>query len=293
MLPDWYNTYKQLIEESIQSYLQEYFWSEKNKWLESMKHACFYAVKWWKRIRSILAIEFYLLFTWKKIEDLNKNNHIIQYCIALELLHAYSLVHDDLPAIDNDTLRRWELTTWKKFGESNAILVWDLFNTLCFEILSQIWNVELLQEFWKAVWFHGMVWWQILDIYYENNAQKLTIDDLTEIHNKKTGALIQASIVWWIILSKVKNNTLKKYKEFWQKIGLAFQIKDDILDVEWSQEETGKSVWGEQKGFVHFIWIEKSKQELQSLLEDCTNIVKDLQSDKLIFLVNYIGNRVK
>lgn len=302
MLPKWYNQYKELIEKSINNYLIDYFKDEKNEWLDIIKEAVLYSVKWWKRIRSILALEFYLIFSWYKFKDIKENDGIIKFCISLELLHAYSLVHDDLPAIDNDVLRRWQLTVWKKYWEANAILVWDLLNSLSFELLSEIRNPTLINYFWKAVWLKWMVWGQILDLYYEENPGKLTLDNLIEVHNKKTGSLIEVSILGWIIIAEkevsfVKDeetNNIKKYLDFWRKIGLAFQVKDDLLDVEWSIEETGKSIgdW-EEKGFVYFIWLEKTREYLDKLIDDCKIIIKDLNSEKLNFLVKYVGNRNK
>ena len=302
MLPVWYNQYKELIEESINNYLIDYFNDEKNKWLDVIKEATLYSVKWWKRIRSILALEFYILFSWVKFENITESDNFVKFCIALELLHAYSLVHDDLPAMDNDILRRWEPTVWKKYWEADAVLVGDLLNSLSFEVLSEIWNIALIKYFWKAVWIKWMVWGQVLDLYYENNSEKLTLDNLIEVHNKKTWALIEISILWWIILwnlklkqeNKKNKQDLIKYKDFWKKIGLAFQVKDDLLDVEWSVEETGKSVgdW-EEKGFVYFIWVDKTKEYLDTLISDCKEIIKDLNSEKLDFLASYIGNRKK
>jgi len=186
MLPNWYTQYKNLIDISIKNYLELYFETEKNPWLDIIKQSSIYACKSWKRIRSILALEFYQVFSGKNIEEIKKDGNIIKFCIAVELLHAYSLVHDDLPTMDNDELRRWELTTWKKFGETNAILTWDLLNSLAFELLSEIWNVSLIKYFWNAVWINGMLWWQVLDLYYEQNPDELILENLIETHNKKT-----------------------------------------------------------------------------------------------------------
>ncbi len=91
-----------------------------------------------KKIRAIFALEFYLVLSWKKISEIWNNDDIIKFCLALEFVHAYSLVHDDLPCIDNDDIRRSEPTVWKKFSENDAVLVWDLLNTLSFELLSDI-----------------------------------------------------------------------------------------------------------------------------------------------------------
>jgi geranylgeranyl diphosphate synthase type II len=269
--------------------------------LKNFSESVYYATKWGKRIRAVFALELYLILSWKKFEEIDFEDDIIKLCIAIEFLHAYSLVHDDLPAMDNDIYRRWELTTWKKYWETNGILVWDLLNSLAFETIWNIQNkevwMELIKRFWQAVWFHWMVWGQVLDLYYEKNSDKLNFDKLLETHNKKTGALITFSIVWWVLLSwklKVESwKNLGKYLDFWREIWLAFQVKDDLLDVEWTFEETGKSVGEEKKWFIHLIWIEKSKAYLKELISNCLKNIKDLKSEKLNFLVEYIGDRKK
>ena len=301
MLPNWYHTYKDFIETSLSNYLKEYFWDEEKPWLKELIEATTYACKWWKRIRSILALEFYMIVSWKTIEDIQESDDIIKYCIALEVLHAYSLVHDDLPALDNDTLRRWEPTVWSAYWEATAILVGDLLNSLSFEILASIGSVSLMKAFGQAVSIKWMIWWQCLDLHYEEHPDKLNLDILIETHNKKTWALIEVSIIWGIILwnlslnpkEKKKKSDLEDYSSFWKKLWLAFQIKDDLLDVEWSPEEVGKSVWGEQKWFVYFLWLDTTKEKLDSLISDCLETTKNLDSEKLEFIVNYIKERKK
>lgn len=297
MLPTWYNEYKKLIDESIDKYLDLYFTREElPKWLLEFKEAVYYSVKWGKRIRAIFALEFYLIFSWKKIADIKFNDDIILYCISLELLHAYSLVHDDLPCMDNDEYRRWELTVWKKYSENTAVLVWDLLNSMSFEILSDLSDdVDVKIILWyygRSVWLFWMLGWQVLDLYYENNFDKLDLVKLIDVHNKKTWTLIEASIVWWIIISD-KFDDITKYIDFWKKIWLAFQVKDDLLDVSWTRLETWKSVWWEHKWFVYFLWEEKSKSYLEQLIIDCHDLISVLNSEKLSFLVTYIWNRTK
>jgi geranylgeranyl pyrophosphate synthase len=226
MLPNWYWKYKFFIDESIDSYLKNYFKEEiTNNWLKKFKDIIFYWIKKWKRIRSILALEFFLVFSWKKIENINKNDDIMKFCISLELVHAYSLIHDDLPCMDNDDYRRWELTVWKKFSEYEAVLAWDLLNTLAFELLSEISDskisVELIKLLSRNIWFYWMIWWQVDDMYFEYNSKELSLKNLVKLHNKKTWALIETSILWWIILSRNSNN-LTKYSDFWKKTWLLF-----------------------------------------------------------------------
>ncbi len=296
MLPIWYNDYKKFIEKSLFDYLDNYLDNEVSKPLEKFKKIIKYSVKWWKRIRAILSLEFYLVLSWKKIKDIKQDDDIIKLCIAIECVHAYSLVHDDLPCMDNDILRRWEETVWKKYWEYNWVLVWDLLNSFAFEVLSEIKDSNLSKKLTKllsrSVWFYGMLWWQVEDLYFEENSKQLDIKLLKWLHNKKTGALIKASILWWIMLSW-KQELVQDYISFWEKLWLAFQVKDDLLDVEWTIEETGKSVWWEEKGFVYFLWLEESKEKLFNLINDCKKLSKNLSSQKIDFIIDYIKNRKK
>jgi len=296
MLPNWYSEYKNFIEKSIDTYFKNYFKKNTSEVLKSLEEIVIYGTRWGKKIRSILALEFYLSFTNKQLEDIDINDGIIKYCIALEIVHAFSLIHDDLPCMDDDTLRRWELTVWKKYWEANAVLAWDLLNTLAFEIISDISNAQISQRLSKllshAIWFYGMVWWQVEDIYFEHNEDKLTKELLEKLHNKKTGALITASALWWIYLAN-KANEIENYSDFGKKLGLAFQIKDDLLDVEGTAEEVGKSVWWEEKWFVHFVWLDQAKTDLNNLISDCLKSIKNLDSEKLDFIVHYVGERKK
>lgn len=298
MSQNWLNDYKNLIENWIINYLDDYFKNkELSKPLEDFKESIYYSTKWWKKVRAIFALEFYLILTWKKLEDINIDDDIIKFCIALEFVHAYSLVHDDLPAMDNDDMRRWELTTWKKFWEVTWILAWDMLNTLWFEVLSELKDrensIKLIKMLSNSIWFFWMLWWQVEDIYFEYNFSELNLEKLSSLHRKKTWALIKASILGWIILSWKSDfqNIFEKYAE---NIGLAFQIKDDILDVEWTLEETWKSVWWEQKWFVHFHWLEKSKIILNNLTNESLEVLKILENnEKLVFLTEYIRDRKK
>lgn len=305
MLPTWYNEYKNFIDNSIKIFLENYLNENLSKPLNDFKEIVFYATNSWKRIRSILALETYLSLTNKTIKDIKLDDDILKICIALELVHAYSLIHDDLPCMDNDEYRRWQLTVWKKFWEANAVLAWDLLNTLTFEVLSDIWNSEkskkIINLLSRSVWFYWMLGWQVEDLYFEKKFSELDIRKLENLHNKKTGKLIEASILSWLILAEQNSHThefeksenYKKLSSFWQNIWLAFQIKDDLLDVEWTFESTWKSVWWEEKWFVYFIWIDEAKSYLWKLTKKSFEDINHLKSEKLNFLTNYIAERKK
>ena len=295
-LPNWYTEYKDIIETSITKYFDTYLAIPTSKPLELFKETVRYSCMWGKKLRAIFALEFYLTLSGKNISDIKWDDDILRFCTALEIIHAFSLVHDDLPCMDDDTLRRGEPTTWKKYGEYQAVLAGDMLNTLGFEIISDITSPKISQELAKlishAIGFYGMVWGQIEDMYFEENISELDENILKSLHYKKTGRLIEASILWGIIVSGQRSN-IDVYKDFWRKIWLAFQIKDDLLDVEGTAEEVGKSVGGEEKGFVYLSGLEKTRSVLHEIITDCRKIANTLGSEKINFLVDYMEKRTK
>ncbi len=295
-IPSWYATYKDLIETSISKYFDTYLAIPWSKPLELFKETVRYSCVWGKKLRWIFALEFYLTLSNKSVDDVKQDDDILRFCAAIEIIHAFSLVHDDLPCMDNDTLRRWEPTTWKKYWEYQAVLAGDMLNTLWFEIISDIKDPKMSQELAKlishAIGFYGMVWGQIEDMYFEEHLSELDESILKGLHYKKTGRLIEASIIWGIIVSGQKAN-IDIFKDFGRKLWLAFQLKDDLLDVEGTPEETGKSVWGEEKGFVYLSWADKTRKVLHEIISDCRQISTSLGSEKIDFLVDYMENRKK
>lgn len=295
-LPNWYNEYKNFIEQSIDTYLNRYLALPMSHPLEEFKEVVLYSFRGWKKLRSILALEFYLSLSGKDFSSLKIDDDIVKVCIALESVHAFSLLHDDLPCMDNDVMRRGEPTVWKKYGEHNWVLAGDMLNTLCFELISDMKDAKISQQISKlishSVGFYGMIWGQIEDIYFENNHWDLDISQLSDLHAKKTWKLIQASILSWVILSwEVANIDI--FWDFGKKLWLAFQIKDDLLDVEWTLQETGKSVWDEEKWFVYLIWVAATRKILKDIIVDCHTIAGKLGSEKIDFIVDYIENRNK
>ena len=242
IIPDWYIDRKNFIENSLKKYLLEYFENKglflgkvDNAWIDTFKEASLYALEWWKKLRAILALEFFLTLKKKDFSELEFQDDIVKFCLALECIHAYSLIHDDLPCMDNDVLRRWKATVWKKYWEYYAVLVWDMLHSLAFEMISEIKNISLSAQLSnllsRSAWFHWMIWWQIDDMHFEEYPERINISDLMKLHNRKTWALIKASVQGWILLSeKIKH--IHKLSQFWEKLWLAFQIKDDWLDVE-------------------------------------------------------------
>ena len=295
-LPNWYSEYKNFIENSILRYLDSYLALPMTPPLEEFKKVVIYGTRGGKKLRAILALEFYLSLTGKSLGDIKYEDDIVKLCIALEIMHAFSLIHDDLPCMDNDELRRGEPTVWKKFSEFQAVLVWDMMNSLTFEIISDIKDPKASQSIAKlishSVWFYGMVGGQVEDMYYESYISQLDRDILIGLHGKKTGKLIEASIISWCIVSWEISN-LDIYGNLGKKLGLAFQVKDDILDVEGTPEETWKSVGWEEKWFVYLVWLDASKKILADEISDCKKIAQTLGSEKINFLVDFVAHRKK
>ena len=248
----------------------------------------------------------FLLFA--TLELLNENiSKGVKSAIALEMIHSYSLVHDDLPALDNDDYRRGKLTTHKVFGEAEGILIGDSLLTYAFYVLSQK-NLELLssEQIVKIIsktseyaGINGMIGGQMIDIQSEN--KKVDLETLKYIHSHKTGKLIKLPIeIACIIanLEKDKREVLEKYADL---IGLAFQVKDDILDVEGTFEDLGKPVGSDvdlhKATYPSILGMEESKKILNDTVEKAKEIIKNKFGEEkgknLISLADFIKNRNK
>ncbi|MGB6012765.1 MAG: polyprenyl synthetase family protein, partial [Desulfobacterales bacterium] len=172
---------------------------------------------------------------------------------AIEMIHTYSLIHDDLPAMDNDNLRRGQPTCHIKFDDATAILAGDALLTLAFEILSSVESADKDHAFnWlrvihtiaMAAGCKGMIEGQLQDIGAEGNV--LGLEDLKKMHRLKTGALLEASVITGTILGNGNRDQIEKLKNYARNIGLAFQITDDILNVEGDPDIMGKDVGTDQ-----------------------------------------------
>lgn len=223
--------------------------------------------------------------------------------MSLEIIHTYSLVHDDLPAMDNDDLRRGKPTTHVKYGEANAILVGDGLLTHAFQLLSKA-DVkdstlrELLFELSYAAGINGMVMGQFIDLYYEE--KEINFDMLKILHAKKTGAMIRGAIRLGAIASEnIQGKDIESITKYGEAIGLAFQIQDDILDVISDNETLGKTVGKDEKEgkltYVKQFGLEGAQKEARKVID---NAVKYLDSytdndakNILIELANYIIER--
>jgi geranylgeranyl diphosphate synthase, type II len=254
-----------------------------------------------KRIRPVLAISAFLSYT----QDMDTEN-VLYYAAALECIHTYSLIHDDLPSMDNDDMRRGMPTNHKQFSEATAILAGDALNSLGFYLLSQIQVThsfaisDLLQILHTGAGGPGMVSGQIEDIESENHISSFTEETLLSIHQKKTGKLIQASLLGG---NRIQNSWKKKehlFSEYGDKLGLLFQITDDIIDVEGNAKDLGKTPGKDAaKGKLTFpalYGMELAKKKRDNLKDNLVELAKLIDEDKAMFFQNlpiYIANRKK
>ena len=223
---------------------------------------------------------------------------------ALEMIHTYSLIHDDLPAMDNDELRRGKPTCHIAFDEATAILAGDALLTMAFEMLSTDNSAHTrMPDRWLAVvariaraaGSRGMVEGQVRDIAAENT--ELSLDDLARLHSLKTGALIQASVCSGAVLGGGTEAQIDRLETYARNIGFAFQVKDDVLNVEGDPELLGKNVGTDElrhKSTYPFIMgLDKSKAFAQELIEAAISALDafDHRSDPLRAIAKYIIER--
>ena len=218
---------------------------------------------------------------------------------AIELVHCYSLIHDDLPSMDDDELRRGNPTTHKKFDEATAILAGDALQPLAFELISTINTsannkIEMIKSLSKACGHMGMVGGQIKDIHSE---KILNLKSLDLMHSEKTGKLIQSSLETSGILVGLSKSTIEALKEFGAKIGLAFQIQDDIIDIEspssLSGKDQGSDVIKDKITYPSLVGLEHSKKRAIELSEEAKKILQPISknTDNLCELADYIVSR--
>jgi len=216
---------------------------------------------------------------------------------AIELLHTYSLIHDDLPAMDDSPLRRGKPTLHVAYDEVTAILVGDALNTYSFEVLanspfSDYTRVKLISELAQNGGLNGMVLGQAIDCYFEN--KPLSIEEVKILHTNKTAKLIAASLKMGAIIVG-KEELGEKLYDFGIKLGLLFQIQDDILDVTQSSEEAGKLTHNdeEKNSFVTLLGLDKAIREANELAHELTNELnsfdENLQSELSPLLTKYIN----
>lgn len=282
------------------------FLPESGKYKELIVESARYSVEaGGKRLRPMILKESFQLC---KGSDFNI---VKPFMAAIEFIHSYSLVHDDLPAMDNDDYRRGKLTTHKKFGEDFGILAGDAllnhaYETMLNAILSSYSNgydKDIIFRMNKAAaviavkaGIDGMVGGQSLDVYL--TGKDMNKDQLDYIFNLKTGALIEASFMAGGILAGADDNTVDDLCLAGHLVGVAFQIQDDILDIYGSEKELGKPVHSDEKNnkntYVSLYGLDAAKKAVSDMSVRAENILKNIGDNEfLIQLVNYLINRTK
>nr|MBN2277080.1 polyprenyl synthetase family protein [candidate division Zixibacteria bacterium] len=242
-----------------------------------------------KRIRPILCMVAY--------ETLGKSapEIINPAACALELVHTYSLIHDDLPCMDDDDLRRGILTLHKKFDEATAVLAGDALHDLAFDLVARSGSTAVVSELANAIGTYGMLGGQMADILAEG--RQLGIEDIKYIHMHKTAALIRGSIRIGAFLAEADEYVLERLSLYGEKIGLAFQIIDDILDINGDQKKLGKKVGSDCKNkkatYPGIMGLKQARLEAARLISEAVGICRNLEfdTDNFQFIAEYIGNR--
>lgn len=269
------NIYKDKIEQWVRNYFNNKP-IENKFYIEPMT----YSLKvGGKRIRPILMMITHNMYS-KNMDS------VLPFAAAMEMIHTYSLIHDDLPCMDDDDLRRGKPTNHKVYGEAIATLAGDgLLNEAMIIMFNECLDGDIKKIatgciISKAAGAEGMIKGQIIDIGSEG--KKISEAELLEMHKNKTGALIKASIISGATLGGASQEHIKLLNEFGEKLGLAFQVKDDILDIEGNQETLGKTqsdLDNEKTNFITMYGLEKCKDICTKLTEECYELLKQIDRD--------------
>ena len=247
-----------------------------------------------KRIRPLLMLLTYNMYkeNWREI---------LEFSSAIEMIHTYSLIHDDLPCMDNDDLRRGKPTNHKVYGEDIAVLAGDALLNEAMNVMMKFslnHGREALvasQKIAEAAGAEGMIGGQVVDII--NEGKKISEEELRYMHMKKTGALIKVSIVAGAILGNASEEEIELLEKFGENLGLAFQIKDDILDVIGNTEKLGKKVLSDEENdktnFISMHGLDYCIKECERLTNESINILDSLSvnTEALKFLTKKLLDR--
>ena len=252
-----------------------------------------------KRLRPVLMNETFKLFG-------GEGDAVNCFMAAMEMIHTYSLVHDDLPSMDNDMLRRGKPTTHAVYGEGMGVLAGDALLNYAFETALKSFEdtttptefkVKALQILARKAGVYGMIGGQVVDVESEKNQSEMTEEKIDFIYELKTGALIEASMEIGAILAGATDEQVKLIESVASKIGMAFQIQDDILDIEGDEAVLGKPIGSDERNekstYVTFKGIEKSKEEVKRLTDEAIEILKKLpyENEFLVDLLQYLVYR--
>jgi len=252
-----------------------------------------------KRLRPMMMREIYEMFG-------GSTREIEPFMVAIEMIHTYSLVHDDLPAMDNDDYRRGRKTTHKVYGEDIAILTGDALLNYAFEVGLQAFEIAPTKHNQVAAAMRilahkagifGMIGGQVIDVSVAGNA--ITKEELNEIYRLKTGALIESAMMIGAILADVPEETLDVIQKIATNVGRAFQIQDDILDVTSTKEVLGKPIHSDEKNdkptYVSMIGLAQAKQEVENLSKEALHLLANLnaKSEYVKWLIESLISREK
>lgn len=284
------------------------FLPKEEGWAKTVKEAMNYSVNaGGKRLRPMLMAETYRLFG-------GAGRVIEPFMAAIEMIHTYSLVHDDLPAMDNDEYRRGRKTTWVVYGDAMAVLAGDGLLNLAFETALKSFdnyegdesdakkNARALAILAGKAGIYGMIGGQTADIEAENLGKSVTEEHLLYIHEHKTAALIQAAMMAGAVLAGASDEHVALVEKAAYEIGIAFQIQDDILDVTSTLETLGKQTGSDEKNnkttYVTLKGIEKAAEEQKNMSGHAIGLLKSLsdegfRNDFLIELVRSLITRAR
>lgn len=273
---------KEVVDKALENYLpKQTVKSSDEDFPSSLRQAIRHSLfSGGKRIRPILSIAAYEAAG-------GKGDNILPFACGLEMIHTYSLIHDDLPAIDNDDYRRGNPTCHKVFGEALAILAGDGLLTEAFRLMSEESSADpgvvlkIVNEIARASGLVGMVGGQVVDI--ESEGKEIDFRTVEYIHTHKTGALLSASVRTGARLGGCNEETLNAFTCYGEQIGLAFQIVDDILNVEGRPELLGKStgsdLFKKKATYPSLMGIEESKKRAKELTNSAINALSPFGSD--------------
>lgn len=266
------------IEEKIESYLPK-----EEGYQKTIFEAMNYSLRaGGKRLRPILLMEAYKICQ-------GQGEDFVPYSVAMEMIHTYSLIHDDLPALDNDDLRRGKPTNHIVFGEAMAILAGDaLLNTAYETMLNAAFkhsrpeiSLRAAYEISRGAGIYGMIGGQVVDV--ESEDKKIDKDKLDYIHMNKTAAMIVGSVRAGAILAGIDEDRLESLTKYAENIGLAFQIVDDILDIEGDEKLLGKRVGSDldndKSTYPSLLGIDASKKIVENLIEEAKTSLEVFASD--------------
>lgn len=276
-----YQKRTELIEDILQKYLSEQTGYQKVI-MEAMEYSL---MAGGKRLRPMLMRESFELFG-------GKGKRIEPFMAAIEMIHTYSLVHDDLPAMDNDDYRRGRKTTHVVYGEDMGILAGDALLNYAFETACTAFELEpenslmigrALKILADKAGIYGMIGGQVVDV--KESGRRITGDVLDFIYRLKTGALIEASVMVGAVLAGASDEEVSKIEEIAGKVGMAFQIQDDILDVTSTTEMLGKPVHSDEKNekttYVTLRGIDESREEVKRLTSEALDTLKGMQNEDM------------